>query len=104
MPSLKFQRNKEDFICQHCDTKVVGDGYTNHCPKCLWSKHVDVNPGDRMSYCHGMMKPTWIETKKGSEILVHKCITCNHEKKNGVQKDDDFDAVIELAKATSDMK
>ena len=26
---------------------MKGNGYTNHCPKCLWSKHVDINPGDR---------------------------------------------------------
>ena len=23
------------------------NGYTNHCSQCLWSKHVDINPGDR---------------------------------------------------------
>lgn len=36
-----FTRVIEDFICENCGTEVKGNGYTNHCPKCLWSKHVD---------------------------------------------------------------
>lgn len=42
-----FTKTVEDFICAHCGTHVRGNGYTNHCPECLWSKHVDNNPGDR---------------------------------------------------------
>ena len=53
----KFIKNIEDFTCEHCGAPVKGTGYTNHCPKCLWSKHEDVNPGDRASDCHGLMKP-----------------------------------------------
>ena len=51
----KFIKVKEDFVCEHCGAEVKGDGYTNHCPKCLWSKHVDVHPGDRAAECGGMM-------------------------------------------------
>ncbi|MFA6992594.1 MAG: RNHCP domain-containing protein, partial [Candidatus Gracilibacteria bacterium] len=39
----RFSRTIEDFVCEKCGAKVKGDGYTNHCPKCLWSKHVDIN-------------------------------------------------------------
>ena len=53
----QFVRRREDFVCEHCGTKVVGDGYTNHCPKCLWSKHVDIMPGDRAEDCQGLMRP-----------------------------------------------
>ena len=34
-----FQRHVEDFECEHCGAFVEGDGYTNHCPACLWCKH-----------------------------------------------------------------
>ncbi|MEK7158524.1 MAG: RNHCP domain-containing protein, partial [Patescibacteria group bacterium] len=45
--SRTFQRRVEDFTCESCGAQVTGDGYTNHCPQCLVSKHVDVYPGDR---------------------------------------------------------
>ena len=44
MPSLKFKRKKENFVCENCGAEVKGDGFTNHCPKCLYSKHVDIFP------------------------------------------------------------
>lgn len=66
MAAKKFKRTKEDFIGESCGFKVRGDGYTNHCPNCLWGKHVDVNPGDRQSDCRGMMEPVGVEMKKGA--------------------------------------
>ena len=63
--SQKFKRKIEDFVCGHCKQKVKGNGYTNHCPKCLWSKHVDLTPGDRASGCKGMMAPSGIDASKG---------------------------------------
>ena len=51
-----FQRCPEDFECGNCGHEIEGNGYTNHCTACLWSKHVDVNPGDRAADCHGLMK------------------------------------------------
>lgn len=53
MQEKKFQRQIEDFVCEKCGKEVKGDGYTDHCPRCLRSKHVDVNPGDRRSKCNG---------------------------------------------------
>jgi hypothetical protein len=106
MPKL-FQKNKEDFICEKCGEKVIGDGYTNHCPKCLWSKHVDVNPGDRASDCGGMMRPIKVEVEKGEYILTHRCERpvrpghpggCNFERRKKVEKNDNFEEVIKLAK------
>ena len=69
--SKKFQRNIENFRCEHCEAFVIGDGYTNHCPQCLWSKHVDINPGDREELCNGMMKPVGVIKKSDNfEALV----------------------------------
>ena len=85
-----------DEYCEKCGSFVRGDGYTNHCPRCLWSKHVDVNPGDRMALCGGMMEPISVETKSGEWIILHRCTVCRAEKKNKASKDDAFDALESL--------
>ena len=93
----KFQRKNEDFTCGKCGFFVQGSGYTNHCSKCLWSKHVDVNPGDRAAWCKGMMKPVRVEIKKGEHLIVHRCVKCGHIKKNKTSKDDSFDVLVKLS-------
>ncbi|KKS64475.1 MAG: hypothetical protein UV40_C0004G0012 [Parcubacteria group bacterium GW2011_GWA1_42_7] len=96
MQSKKFQRKKEDFVCEKCGFNVKGTGYTNHCPKCLWSKHVDVNPGDRLSECGGMMEPAEIEMKEGEYVIIHRCVKCGFEKKNKAAEDDDFEEILRI--------
>ena len=93
MPKL-FQRTIENFICENCGFEVIGNGYTNHCPQCLWSKHVDINPGDREGKCKGMMKPINIESKNGEYDIVHHCVKCGYEKRNKMAKGDNFNAFI----------
>ena len=95
--SAKFVRRKEDFTCEKCGRPVHGSGYTNHCPYCLWSKHVDIHPGDRANTCLGLMEPVRIEQKKGAKVIVHRCVACNKEKRNEVAKGDDFDAILAVA-------
>jgi len=96
MPSIKFIRKIEDFKCEHCGAEVIGNGYTNHCPKCLWSKHVDNNPGDREAKCKGMMNPTRIEGKIGEWVIVHTCERCGYQKRNKVAEEDELIANIKL--------
>lgn len=88
--SNTFQRTKEDFTCEQCGFEVVGNGYTNHCPKCLWSKHVDVHPGDRAATCGGMMEPVEVVLKGGEYNILHRCIVCGFEKRNKASKEDMF--------------
>jgi hypothetical protein len=96
---MGFQRRQEDFTCEHCATVTKGTGYTNHCPSCLWSKHVDNDPGDRANPCHGLMLPIIIEYAGHDRWrIVHRCLTCRLEKKNDVQAIDDWDAVIAVQK------
>ncbi len=102
MDTKRFQRNKEDFTCEQCGAEVAGSGYTNHCPECLWSKHVDVNPGDRAERCSGLMEPVGVEELGGAYTLVHKCTTCGFERKNKVVEGDNFDAILALAKKTAE--
>jgi len=74
--SKRFIRKKEDFTCNTCGLHVKGNGYSNHCSSCLWSRHVDYNPGDRLNSCGGMMEPVGLVTKHGKEYVVHKCVVC----------------------------
>lgn len=95
---MSFQKRTEDFVCAHCGAAVTGSGYTNHCPKCLWSRHVDIDPGDRAALCGGMMKPVALEGATGAGyFLVHRCEKCGFVRRNAVSEDDDRDAVIALA-------
>jgi hypothetical protein len=93
----KFQRTKEDFTCERCSFFVRGNGYTNHCPQCLWSKHVDVNPGDRQATCQGLMEPVEVESKGNEYIILHHCVLCGFEKRNKSSKDDNFETILEIS-------
>jgi hypothetical protein len=75
---------------------VKGHGYTNHCPVCLWSKHVDVFPGDRQEECRGMMEPVSIDVKRGQYIILHRCTKCGFEKRNKSAADDNFEAILAI--------
>jgi hypothetical protein len=97
MPSLKFKKKKEDFVCENCGAEVVGDGFTNHCPKCLYSKHVDIFPGDRTADCGGLMKPISAEESGGEWSVVHHCLKCGKEQKNKISSDDNFDEVVKIS-------
>jgi hypothetical protein len=85
---MTFIRTKENFTCGHCGVAVVGNGYTNHCSACLWSKHVDVEPGDRAATCSGLMRPVKVELVKNETILTHRCEVCGYEKRNRLAKND----------------
>ena len=92
----RFQRTQEDFICCVCGTFVKGNGYTDHCPKCLTSKHVDISPGDRANPCQGILKPIGVEQKKGKMYILYQCQTCHKIHRNQVADNDDFDAILAL--------
>lgn len=94
----RFSRCIEDFVCENCGSLVKGDGYTNHCPYCLFSKHVDINPGDRESTCGGIMKPTSVENGRKGFIITFRCKKCGHVKRNKSSKEDDVNKIIELSK------
>jgi hypothetical protein len=94
----RFQRNKEDFICENCKESVKGNGYTNHCPNCLWSKHVDNFPGDRESKCKSLMKPVKVDVISGDYILIFECTKCNEKKRNRTADNDNQDKILSLLK------
>lgn len=95
----KFLKNDNSFTCEKCGFKVEKLVYSSrdHCPNCLYSKHVDINPGDRKSDCLGMMKPTGIEKYKDTYKIVYICEKCNKTQKNIVAKDDNLDEIIKAS-------
>lgn len=97
MKNKKFQKRKEDFTCEVCGFKVKGTGYTNHCPNCLWSKHVDINPGDRASFCRGLMEPIGLRQKNGQWQIIHRCQKCGVKKVNKTSPNDNFEKIIKLS-------
>lgn len=95
---MSFQRTTENFACEHCGAFNTGNGYTNHCPHCLWSRHVDEDPGDREESCGGMMRPAALVGSSPKYRILHVCESCNTERLNNVQPLDSTDALVELAK------
>lgn len=89
-----FKKVKEDFVCGHCGAAVVGNGYTNHCPKCLWSKHVDINPGDRAEDCGGLMAPLEVEMQGGEYVITHKCEDCGLIRRVRASGEDDISGFL----------
>ncbi|OGG72712.1 hypothetical protein A3A38_00810 [Candidatus Kaiserbacteria bacterium RIFCSPLOWO2_01_FULL_53_17] len=94
---MTFIRTKEDFVCAHCRHVVEGNGYTNHCLKCLYSKHVDINPGDRGETCGGMMEPVQIEGIAGAYRIVHRCAKCGVKRTTKAAPEDDPEAIVACA-------
>jgi len=90
-----FIPRQEPFLCENCGTAVKPlktGSYRNHCPKCLWSKHVDLGgPGDRQSPCRGLMKPIGLEHRGGKGwMIVHRCTACGEKRSNTAACDDDL--------------
>ena len=96
----KFNMLDEAFICEKCGKKVEKLNYSarDHCPYCLYSKHVDINPGDRQNNCRGLLKPIDIEKFKNTYKIIYKCEKCGEIHKNIIAKDDDMDKIIEISK------
>jgi len=109
---------KENFKCLHCGKHVsaignIGTRNRNHCPFCLWSKHVDeTKTGDRLSKCGGKMHPVgvtfkksrdgkWKKAKIGELMLMHICEKCGKVNLNRIAADDDPKEIMKLVKNKS---
>ena len=85
MEQKRFTKNDASFVCANCGREVEPLGYSsrNHCPFCLWSLHLDINPGDRASDCGGKMMPVRVETAaRRGFVIVHKCTKCGEIRRN----------------------
>ncbi|MBQ4150818.1 MAG: RNHCP domain-containing protein [Clostridia bacterium] len=107
MESKRFTKNDSGFICRNCGKEVLplGSSSRNHCPFCLCSIHIDINPGDRANDCLGIMDPIKVEInpKKGY-VILHRCRKCGEIKRNRAANDaavqpDDMNYIIKLTAA-----
>ncbi|WP_212754188.1 RNHCP domain-containing protein [Nakamurella aerolata] len=79
------------FTCLHCGAAVspsATGSFRNHCPRCLWSRHVDVFPGDRAAACGGPMAPVALDHAAKGWVIVHRCTACGHTSRNRATLDD----------------
>jgi rubrerythrin len=103
--AISRRAQNQGFVCDHCGATVkplTNGGYRNHCPVCLYSKHVDLVPGDRASACHGSMPPVGLEHRSGKGlVIVHRCQRCGFARANRIAIDtaqpDDLDAIARLS-------
>jgi hypothetical protein len=58
---------------------------------------VDVNPGDRLNTCKGLMAPVGLTKARGEIKIMHKCCNCGQKKLNKIQPDDAPDLITELS-------
>ena len=74
------------FRCVCCATAVrpcTGGRFRNHCPACLCSVHLDVQPGDRAAGCGAVMRPVAVEQRRGKGwVVVHECTSCGARRPN----------------------
>lgn len=98
----RFTMKDEQFVCENCGLVVIPLGYTarDHCPRCLYSKHVDIMPGDRENKCGGLLEPIGIEKFKDTYKVIYRCRKCHENHKNIMARDDDMNEIIKLAANT----
>lgn len=106
---------EQQFICAHChlyvscDPLVAGVQNRNHCPYCLWSRHLDWREaGDRMSNCRAPMEPVGLTTKwsrnkyaaerDGELMIIHRCTGCGKLVINRIAADDGAEDLLALFK------
>jgi DNA-directed RNA polymerase subunit RPC12/RpoP len=100
METKRFKMIDDAFICDVCGKEVLPLNVSarDHCPYCLCSKHVDINPGDRLNPCKGVLRPVGIDKYKETFKIVYKCDKCGQMHRNIMAIDDDFDMILEVAK------
>ena len=91
----------ESFVCENCKQKVpkAKGTFRNHCPFCLYSKHVDETlPGDRKSTCGSLMQPIKVEKDNKREwMIVHQCLKCKKTSRNKIAADDDQEKLAQVS-------
>lgn len=107
------RKKNRDFQCIVCQGYVAADDLLagvqnrNHCPHCLWSKHVDwQQAGDRMAVCKRAMRPLALTVKRSNQkyrpagsgelMLVHQCEGCGKVSINRIAADDHPQRILAL--------
>ena len=90
------------FRCKNCGWEVTpqgaGSDHRNHCPNCLHSLHLDIEPGDREADCGGLMEPVAVWVRKNGEwAIIHRCRRCGSLSSNRVAADDNPVKLLSIA-------
>ncbi len=102
MESKRFSKKTEDFTCSNCGAKVRGTGYTDHCPRCLFSRHVDLNPGDRRSRCKGEMRPVGASSDRRGFTIHYICTRCRVRRSVKAAANDNMELIYGLIQSSQD--
>ncbi len=114
--------NQQDinFKCLNCGKQVatdslIGTSNRNHCPFCLYSKHVDQDiPGDRKAECQNLMEPVgltfkkegkdkWGKEKQGEIMLIHRCLGDQIISINRVAGDDNPEIILKIFQTSQNL-
>ena len=101
--SRSTRSREHTFRCRNCALEVSldapGTAHRNHCPNCLWSRHLDDDtPGDRAADCGAVMEPVAISVRDAGEwVLVHRCTWCDEVHLNRAAGDDNPIMLMQLA-------
>ena len=118
--NLKEEEQNRGFSCINCRKWVPVRKHDNtvnrnHCPHCLWSKHVDKTvAGDRLASCNSGMKPIGLTIKtprvdkwgvevKGEIMIVHKCVACGKISINRILSQDLPEEIMSAFEASKNM-
>lgn len=99
----RARQQAESFRCLQCrldvSMRAPGTRHRNHCPNCLYSKHVDDHvPGDRASDCHSRMEPISIAVRGDGEwVIIHRCTGCDQLSANRIAADDSPLLLVRMA-------
>ena len=93
---------EESFTCKNCGWEVTptgaGSDHRNHCPNCLHSLHLDIEPGDREADCGSLMEPVSVWVRKNGEwAIIHRCRRCGTLSSNRVAADDNPVKLMSIA-------
>ncbi len=119
-PHGRPQAAEGEFTCGHCRFPVTtlrslsGVHNRNHCPFCLWSRHMDLyRAGDRLSACKAPMRPVGLALKQvnkkyageqpGELMLVHACTECHKISINRIAADDDVEQILAIFERSLEM-
>jgi len=99
MQTARFTKNNRGFDCVECGRAVPPhpSSSRDHCHHCLTGLHVDVNPGDRLNECGGVLEPIGLQTKSGKTKIVYRCKKCHEQIVCIAGPDDNPERIAELS-------
>lgn len=100
------------FKCGFCGQTVhtkglIGTHHRNHCPNCLWSKHLGQSTEKKKLKCGGIMEPIGLtfkqegvdkygQTRQGELMVIHRCTKDQETTINRLAADDNPKIIMDI--------